>query len=107
LLTVRLANGKLFKCAICRKGLVILSLESLAQAANRTIGTKQTTKAVQSGSAKIVFIAEDAEDHVTRPLLELAGRNSVEVVMVNSMIELGRACGIDVGAASAAVIENN
>ena len=83
----------------------MLSLKDLTETANRVVGTRQTTKAVQEGRAKKVFIAEDAEDRITGPLMELCNAKGIEIVKVKSMKELGSACGIDVGAASAAVIE--
>lgn len=82
----------------------MLSLEALVKSANKTIGTKQTMKAVQLGHAKTVFIAEDAEPHVSEPLLALCGEKNIEVIWVKSMVELGEACGIDVGAASASIL---
>ncbi|HHX94356.1 MAG TPA: 50S ribosomal protein L7Ae-like protein [Clostridia bacterium] len=88
------------------KGLILLSsLEVLSRAAKKTIGTKQTIKAVQSSAAKVVFAAEDAEEHVLAPLLALCKEKNVEVVWVKSMAELGSACGIDVGSASASITE--
>ena len=82
-----------------------MSIEALSKAGNKTIGTKQTMKAVQSSAAKIVFVAEDAEQHVLEPLLALCRDKNVKVLWVKSMDELGRACGIDVGSASASIIE--
>lgn len=82
-----------------------MSLEALTKAANKTIGTKQTMKAVQSSAAKVVFVAEDAQQHVLDPLLALCREKNVEVVWVKSMDELGAACGIDVGSASASIIK--
>lgn len=82
-----------------------MSLEQLRSAKEKTVGTKETMKAVQNGRAKTVFIAEDAELHVTRPLRELCQQRAILVVYVTSMRELGRFCGIEVGAASAAIVE--
>lgn len=82
-----------------------MSYERIRAAKKKTVGTKQTTKAVQKGNARVVFIARDAEAHVTEPLLALCREKGVEVVMVDSMEELGRACGIEVGSASAAILE--
>lgn len=87
------------------KGLVILSLEALDKALKKTIGTKQTMKAVQSSAAKTVFVAEDAEQHVLEPLLAICREKNAKVVWVKSMVELGAACGIDVGSASASIID--
>ena len=83
----------------------MLSLEALVKAKNKTIGTKQTMKAVQTAAAERVFVAEDAQQHVLDPLLALCREKNIEVVWVKSMDELGRACGIDVGSASASIIK--
>lgn len=71
----------------------------------KTVGTKQTLKAVQKGIAVKVFIARDAEPHVVMPVYDLCLEKNIEVVKVDSMAELGQACGIDVGTASVAIVE--
>jgi len=82
-----------------------VSLERLKNA-KKAIGAKQTTKAIERGQAEIVFIADDAENWVTQPVRELCEQKGVTVVVVPTMQELGKACGIDVGAAAAAVLKN-
>ncbi len=82
-----------------------MQLERLKAAKQKTVGLKQTLKAVEKGQAKIVFIADDAEQHVTRPLLKLCSEKAVPVEAVASMEELGKACSIEVGAATAAVLQ--
>ncbi len=82
-----------------------MSLEALSKAENKTIGTKQTIKAVQAGTAKTVYVAEDADKHVLDGLLSLSQEKNIKVLWVKSMDELGAACGIDVGSASASIIE--
>ncbi|AOQ25440.1 L7Ae/L30e/S12e/Gadd45 family ribosomal protein [Neomoorella thermoacetica] len=79
--------------------------ERLRTAKKRAVGTKQVTKAVSQGKARVVFIARDAESHVTEPLWQLCRERGIEVIEVDSMKELGRACSIDVGSASAAILE--
>lgn len=79
--------------------------DRLAAAKARTVGTKQTLKALQKGQAILVFIARDADEHVVRDLQRLCKEKNVEVVYADSMAKLGQACGIQVGAASAAVLE--
>lgn len=69
------------------------------------IGTKQTLKAVKEGRASTLFIAADAEKHVTRSVEEAAKETKVEMVRVESMKELGKACGIEVSAAMAAILK--
>lgn len=71
----------------------------------KTIGTKQTMKAVQKGLALKVYVAEDADPYVVNPLLALCQEMNVPVVPVESMADLGRACNVDVGTASVAVVK--
>lgn len=82
-----------------------MPLETLRQAKRKTVGIKQTTKAVLSGSAKVVFVAKDADERVLRELLGACREGKVRVVETEDMAALGKACGIDVGAAAAAVTE--
>jgi len=78
--------------------------ERLAGAKAKTVGTKQTLKALQKGQAGMVFVAEDADERVVRDVLRLCEEKGVEVVYVPSMAKLGQACGIEVGAATAAIL---
>jgi len=82
-----------------------VNLASIAKARRRTVGTKETLKALERGEPKAVFVAEDAERRVVEPVLRLCAEKNVPVVRVESMEALGRACGIKVGCASASIIE--
>ena len=73
--------------------------------AHKVVSTKQTLKALEAGRAGLVYIAKDADTHVTNPVKENCERLGVEVVYVDTMAELGRACGIDVGAAVACLLK--
>lgn len=79
-------------------------LEPLRNAKRRAVGTKQTLKAIQNGEARAVYIALDAEKHVVKPLLSALEGRAIPVYEVDSMKQLGRACGIEVGAAAAALL---
>ncbi|NPV44944.1 MAG: 50S ribosomal protein L7Ae-like protein [Firmicutes bacterium] len=79
-------------------------VERLKSAKKKTVGTKQTIKAVEKGEAKVVFIARDAEKHIVAPLEKLCSERAIEVVYIDSMKQLGEICGIEVGAASAAIL---
>ena len=68
------------------------------------VGAKQLRKALKAGTACKVYLAENADPAVTEPLAALCQENNVSVFWVRSMAELGKVCGIDVGAAAAAVI---
>jgi large subunit ribosomal protein L7A len=82
-----------------------MPVSSLVSAKKKSVGTKQTIKALEKGLAKKVFIASDAEQHVVKPLIRHCQEKGVPVVTVDSMKDLGKACGIEVGCASAALIE--
>lgn len=79
-------------------------LESL-KGSNKTIGIKQSLKAVENGNAKTVFIAKDAEEKVVGKLKTLCEEKSVTVIYVDSMKQLGKACGIEVDAAAASLLK--
>lgn len=70
----------------------------------KVIGVKQVKKAINKGIAYKVFIALDAEPHIVEPVKELCRSNSIEVQTVESMEVLGKACGIEVGSATVALI---
>lgn len=79
-------------------------LESL-KSNNKRVGIKQTIKSVENGTAKTVFVAKDAEEKVVAGLKELCKNNSVDVIFVDSMKQLGKACGIEVGAAAVCLLK--
>ena len=72
--------------------------------ADKVAGVKQTRRALQDGRAKELFLARDADPGLTEPLAQLAGESGIPIQWVDSMRELGRACGIAVGAAVAAAL---
>ena len=70
------------------------------------VGAKQLKKAVKAGRVRYVFLAENADPAVTEPLEGLCAANHIQITWVPSMAELGRVCGIEVGAAAAAVLDS-
>ncbi|MBY6038468.1 50S ribosomal protein L7ae-like protein [Fictibacillus nanhaiensis] len=80
-----------------------MSYEKVTQASEIIVGTKQTIKALQNGEVKELVVAEDADFRVTSKVLQIAEESRVPIVKVDSMKKLGKACGIDVGAATVAI----
>ena len=74
------------------------------KAGPRVVGAKQTRRAIDSGTAVQVFLAEDADPKVTEPVEALCIQRGVSVEKIASMRELCAACGIAVGAAVAALV---
>lgn len=80
-------------------------LEDLKNSSNRTVGMKQTLKAIQEGEATQVFLAGDIDDYISQKIKEQCQNHGIDIIMVDSMIELGKTCGITVGAATAAILK--
>ncbi len=69
-------------------------------------GTNETTKAIERGVAKLVIIAEDVEPpEVVAHLPIICEERSVPYVFVPTRASMGPALGMDVGAASACIVE--
>ena len=81
-------------------------VDTLAQLQGRktVVGAKQLKKALLNGKASLVFLAKNADPALTEPIEAMCLQHQVNCAWVSSMTELGHACGIDVGAAAAAVI---
>jgi len=83
---------------------MFMSYDKVSQAKSIIIGTKQTVKALKRGSVKEVVVAKDADPILTSSVVSLAEDQGISVLMVESMKKLGKACGIEVGAAAVAII---
>lgn len=69
-------------------------------------GTNETTKAVEKSAAKLIVIAEDVEpEEIVMHLPALCDEKKVPYVFVPTKQEIGRAVGVDVPMAAAAVTE--
>ena len=73
----------------------------------RVVGAKQTLKVIQAEQAEVVYLARDADEHVTGPIRRECLNRGINIVDVETMAELGRACSIEVGAAVASVMKSN
>ncbi len=72
--------------------------------AEKVVGLKQSKKAVLSGKAKLVYIAEDADPWVTDPLQRLCKEQGAQLLLVPSMKELAKACRVEVPTACAVLL---
>jgi large subunit ribosomal protein L7A len=52
-----------------------------------------------------LFIAKDAEQYVVRSIVLLAEEKQVPIIYIEDMLTLGKACNIDVGAATAVIVK--
>lgn len=79
----------------------------ILKSGKKAIGIKQAVKAVESDKAKIVFIAADADEKIVKGLKELCLSKEVELNYAESMKQLGKACGIQVGASAVCLLNEN
>ena len=69
------------------------------------VGAKQMKKALSSGRATWVILAENADPAITEPLEQLCQQYHISCAWVPNMLALGKACGIEVGTAAAAALD--
>ncbi|WP_297294560.1 ribosomal L7Ae/L30e/S12e/Gadd45 family protein [uncultured Oscillibacter sp.] len=67
----------------------------------RVVGVKQSRKAIREGRARRVFLAGDADPALTGPIAAECAAADIPVETERTMAQLGRACGISVGASVA------
>lgn len=73
----------------------------------KTVGIKETMKAVQEGKVQVVFVAKDAAKHMRHSIVSAAEAHNVQIMYVDAMTELGKACNVEVKTATAALLINN
>ena len=82
------------------------AVEKARQTGKIKKGTNETTKACERGIAKLVIIAEDVDPpEIVAHLPLLCDEKKIPYVYVPSKKKLGEAAGIEVQAASAAIID--
>lgn len=81
--------------------------QDLQEGLTRIVGTKQTVKAIESGKVELVYLAEDADDFIKRKIVQLCDKHQVPIQYISTMKELGKASGIQVGAALAATLKKH
>ena len=70
-------------------------------------GTNEATKAIERGTSKLIVIAEDVEPpEVVAHLPILCEEQNASYVFVPSKQELGKALGIDITSAAAAILDS-
>lgn len=81
-------------------------LESARSSGKIRKGTNESTKAIEKSAAKIVYIAEDVEpEEIVMHIPALCDEKKIPYVFVSTKQELGRAAGVDVPMAAAAIVD--
>ncbi len=71
----------------------------------RTVGLSSTLRALQRGRLSEVVVADDADVHVLKAVVQACAAVGIPVSHVDSQALLGKACGLSVGASTVGIIE--
>ena len=71
----------------------------------KIVGLNQVKRALNNSEISTLYLAEDADEEIINQLIEECEGKKVEIIKVESMKELGRACDIDINAAVAALVK--
>lgn len=82
-----------------------MSYEKVKQAKHLAVGLKQTLKAIELGKAQEIIIAKDADKRITSKVIQQCNQKGLTILYADSMKQLGKACGIDVGSATVAILK--
>jgi len=100
---------KILKCVLVKlifgEEDTVMILTDLCKVKNKVVGKKQTMDVIMAGKANRVFLANDADKDILDEICKVSKENDVTVIKVESKLRLGRACGIDVSAACAALLK--
>lgn len=69
----------------------------------KVVGTRRLLRAVQAGEISEVYLAKDADLFIVRQVRDACNRANVRMIEVDTMKQLGEACGVDVKTASAGI----
>ena len=68
---------------------------------SKVVGTRRLLRAIQAGEISEAYIARDADLFIARQVKQACTEKGVRMIEVDTMKELGLACGVEVKTASA------
>jgi large subunit ribosomal protein L7A len=74
---------------------------------NFVIGTKQTNKSLLQNNVKQCYIAKDADNKIIYNISEICNNNGIPIVYMETMRDIGKKFGIEVGAACAVELKQD
>ena len=84
---------------------MVKKMNDLADPDKRIVGLKQVLRGVKDDIFQKIFIASDADEVIRLKIVSACSEKGMEFEEVFSMLELGNACAIDVGAATAGLLK--
>lgn len=68
---------------------------------NLVVGARQSMKALINGRVKEVYMAEDSDEFIKKDFVRECEARNIIIIHYETMMELGKSCGIEIGAAIA------
>lgn len=69
------------------------------------VGVRQSIKALAKGGVTKAFVADDADGVVTKEFINGCIEKRIEIIHYKTMDDLGKDCGIEIGASVACQIK--
>jgi len=76
-------------------------LETVIDRDNLIVGARQSMKALVNGKVSEVYMADDSDEFIKKDFIKECSARSIDIIRYGTMAELGRDCGIEIGAAVA------
>ncbi len=80
-------------------------MNELTAAAKKAVGSKAVLRALKAGEAVRVYIASDTDMFLYQKMVRAVEDAGVQMVKVPAGKELGKACGLQIGCAAAALLK--
>ena len=71
--------------------------------ADKVVGTRRLVRAILAGEIEEAYVARDADLFIVRQVRDACNKMNIRMVEVDSMVQLGQACGVEVKTASAGI----
>lgn len=79
-------------------------MENLINAPSKVVGTKQVLRALKAGELKRIYVANNIDTFLYQKIIRAAEAAGIPTVRVESSLELGRACGLEIASAAAGIL---
>ena len=83
----------------------VSAMNELTTAARKAVGSKAVLRALKAGEAVRVYIASDTDTFLYQKVVRAAEDAGLRPVKAPSVKELGKACGLEIGCAAAALLK--
>ncbi len=79
-------------------------MENLINAPSKVVGTKQVLRALKAGELQRIYVANNIDTFLYQKIIRAAEAAGIPAVRVESSLELGRACGLEIASAAAGIL---